>query len=130
MRLRLDEVAVSLQDEPEVRSGYDLVSELKLRNLGTRELTIRTNGNLTARVLDRVSGEVVGGFVGAQPMPGVVFHLVAGESTSVPLLPGTTSFVRTLGYAIPAGQWAFDAVLDLGDSGRYVTPQLPFTVVP
>ncbi|HEY5273125.1 MAG TPA: hypothetical protein VIJ34_07820 [Acidimicrobiales bacterium] len=130
LRLRIDEVAVSLRDELEVRSGFDAISELQLRNLGRRELTVRTNGNLTARVLDPVSGEVVGGFVGAQPTPHVVFRLVAGETTSVPLLLGTTSFVRTLGYAIPAGQWAFDAVLDLGDSGRYVTSQLPFTVVP
>jgi hypothetical protein len=130
LRLRIDEVAVSLRDELEVRSGFDAISELQLRNLGSRELTIRTNGNLTARVLDPVSGEVVGGFVGAQPTPGVVFRLVAGETTSVPLLLGTTSFVRALGYAIPPGQWTFDAVLDLGDSGRYVTPQLPFTVVP
>lgn len=106
------------------------MSQLQLRNLAKRELTIRTNGTLTARVLDPTSGEIVGGFTGAQTMPGVLIALVTGETASVPLLVGTTSLVPALGYAIPPGHWAIDAVLDLGDEGRYVTPKLPITVLP
>jgi len=48
----------------------------------------------------------------------------------VRLLSVTASFASELGYAIPRGQWVFDAVIDLGDEGRYVTPHLPITVLP
>ena len=46
------------------------------------------------------------------------------------LLSVTASFASELGYAIPPGQWVFDAVIDLGDEGRYVTPHLPIAVLP
>jgi len=49
---------------------------------------------------------------------------------SVRLLSSTTSFASALDYAIPPGQWAFDAVIDLGYEGRYVTPHLPIMVLP
>jgi hypothetical protein len=48
----------------------------------------------------------------------------------VRLLSVTASFASELGHAIPPGQWVFDAVIDLGDEGRYVTPHLPITVLP
>jgi hypothetical protein len=129
-RLGPEQVAASLSGELAVRSGFDVVSELQLRNLGTRELTIWTNGNLTARFLDPTSGEIVGGFTGAQELPGILFHAAPGETIVVPLLVGTNSLVPALGYAIPPGQWAIDAVLDLGNEGRYVTPTVPITVLP
>ena len=53
-----------------------------------------------------------------------------GDSASVRLLSVTASFASELGYVIPPGQWVFDAVIDLGDEGRYVTPHLPITVLP
>ena len=53
-----------------------------------------------------------------------------GDTASVRLLSVTASFASELGYVIPPGQWVFDAVIDLGDEGRYVTPHLPITVLP
>jgi len=129
-RLSSEEVAVSLEGELSVRSGFDVMSEMQLRNLGARELTIRTNRNLTARVLDPTTLEVVGGFTGAQALPGRNFHAAPGEMIVIPLLVGTTSLVPALGYAIPPGNWAIDAVLDLGNGGRYVTATVPITVLP
>jgi len=65
---------------------------------------------------------------GARPLTARV--VVFRRHASVRLLSVTASFASELGYVIPPGQWVFDAVIDLGDEGRYVTPHLPITVLP
>jgi hypothetical protein len=73
---------------------------------------------------------VVGGFSGLQHLPGVPFSVRPHFSTVVPLVVGTASVVPQLGYAVPVGEWALDAVLDVHGLGRYRTPRLPVAIVP
>jgi hypothetical protein len=126
-------VMVAELDGPAVvSSGQTLRHGLLLRNLGDRDLQIATNGQVTADVVDPETGEVVGGFSGAQHLPLIIFRVAPGETTRVPLLIGTASFAPRLGYAVPAGDWGIQATLTLGpdprDSPRGRTPVLPLTV--
>jgi hypothetical protein len=73
-RLDAGEVEVRLASEVRVHSGFVETAELSVRNLGVRELSFRTNGNLITRVVDPASSEVVGGCWGAQTAPFVVFR--------------------------------------------------------
>jgi hypothetical protein len=115
-----------------VRSGHTLRHGLLLRNLTTAELQIATNGQVTAAVVDPQTGEVVGGFSGAQTLPLIVFRVAPGQSGRVPLLIATASFIPRLGYTVPAGLWGIQATLVLGpgprDSPRRRTPVLPLTI--
>ena len=81
-RLDAGEVEVTLASEVRVRSGFVETAKLSVRNLGVRELSIRTTGNLTTRVVDPASGEVVGGCWGAQTAPFVVFRATRGRCDS------------------------------------------------
>jgi hypothetical protein len=132
------EVRVELGGPAEVRSGHTLRHGLLLRNLTATELAVATNGQVTAVVVDPASGEVVGGFSGAQTLPLIMFRVAPGETERIPLLIGTASFRPALGYAVPAGAWGIQADLTLGDpvlgggpegSVRRRTPILPLTVV-
>lgn len=131
---QLDPVEVEIRFAPAlvVRSGFDAISALAVTNRGTQELSIRTNGNLIARVVEPTKGAVVGGYVGVQAAPLVIFHVPPGETAAaaVPLLVGTTSYVPELGYAVPPGQWLIETEVDLGEKGRYVTPRFPIAIVP
>jgi hypothetical protein len=127
--LASDEAEVLLAGDVEVRSGRHLMAELRVRNRTQTGLELRTNGNVTAQVMDPSSRAVVGGYAGAQRMPLVIFRADPGESIAVPLLVGTASIDSTLGYAVPAGLWAMEADLDFGDNKRR-TPLLPLSVVP
>ncbi len=121
------EAGVSLADPLIVRSGHTARSRLLLRNPAGRPLSVSTNGHLTAVVVDPGTGEIAGGFAGAQHMPLVWFRVEPGDTTPIPLLVGTASFLPRLGYAIPPGSWAIRVPLNLG--GRLVrTPPLPITV--
>src|SRR5271169_665198 len=127
------EVRVELAGPAAVRSGHTLRHGLLLRNLTGAELVVATNGQVTAAVVDPGSGEVVGGFSGAQTLPLITFRVVPGETERIPLLIGTASFRPALGYAVPAGQWGMQADLTFGVgpevSVRRRTPILPLTVV-
>jgi hypothetical protein len=127
--LTSDEAEVSLAGDVEVRSGRHLTAELRVRNRSQAELELRTNGKVTAQVVDPSTRAVVGGYAGPQRMPLVIFRAEPGETIVVPLLVGTDSFEFTLGYAVPPGLWAMETDLDLGDHKRS-TPLLPLTVVP
>lgn len=127
--LTSDEAEVSLAGDVEVRSGRHLTTELRVRNRKQTEIELRTNGHLTAQVMDPSSRAVVGGYAGPQRMPLVLFRAEPGETIVVPLLVGTDSFESTLGYAVPPGLWAMEADLDFGDRKRR-TPLLPLSVVP
>jgi hypothetical protein len=125
------EITAELDGPAVVRSGHTLRHSLLLRNHSGRELQIATNGQATAAVVDPQTGEVVGGFYGAQVLPLVIFRVAAGASERIPLLIGTTSFTPRLGYAVPAGEWGIQTTLTLGpdrDSPRRRTPILPLTI--
>jgi hypothetical protein len=126
------EITVELDGPAVVRSGHTLPHSLLVRNLSGRELQIATNGSVTAAVVDPQTGEVVGGFSGAQPAPLVIFRVAAGATEPIPLLIGTASSAPRLGYVVPAGEWGIQATLTLGphprDSPRRRTPILPLTI--
>ena len=115
-----------------VRSGHTLRHSLLVRNLSGRDLQIATNGQVTAVVVDPQTGEVVGGFSGAQALPLVIFRVAAGATEPIPLLIGTASYTPRLGYVVPAGEWGIQATLTLGphprDSPHRRTPILPLTI--
>jgi hypothetical protein len=121
---------VSFDDPVVVRSGYSTHSSVRIHNHRDQQIVLKTNGTLTARIVDPGSGDVVGGFSGLQHLPGVPFSVRPHFSTVVPLVVGTASVVPQLGYAVPVGEWALDAVLDVHGLGRYRTPRLPVAIVP
>jgi hypothetical protein len=126
------EIAAELDGPAVVRSGQTLRHVLLLRNLTGHELQIATNGQVTAAVVDPHTGEVVGGFSGAQRLPLIMFRVAPGQTGRIPLLIGTASFTPRLGYTVPAGDWGIQATLTLGpdprDSPRRRTPVLPLTI--
>jgi hypothetical protein len=116
-----------------VRSGRTLRHNLLLRNLTGRELQVATNGQVTADVVNQQTGEVVGGFAGAQSLALIIFRVAPGQAGQIPLLIGTASRTPRLGYAVPPGDWAIQATLALGplpgDSPRGRTPLLPLIII-
>lgn len=128
-----EEVAAALDGPAVVSSGHTVRHGLLLHNRSGHELQIATNGAITAAIVDPRTGEVVGGFAGAQALPLVVFRVAPQETGRVPLLIGTASFLLRLGYTIPPGDWGIQATLTLGphprDSPRRRTPILPLIVI-
>lgn len=111
-----------------VRSGYDLHSELLVTNRGSAPLVIENSGTQFARVVNPTTGQVVGGFAGHHISPLARFAASPGATVTVPLIVGTASYVRSLGYAVPPGEWAVEVVLDLGTHRRRRAPLLPLHV--
>jgi hypothetical protein len=62
-----------------VASGHHTRGALRIHNTGTDPIVIATNGQVTARVVDPRTGEVVGGYAGFQALPGVYFRADAGQ---------------------------------------------------
>jgi hypothetical protein len=126
------EITAALDGPAVVGSGHTLRHGLLLHNHTTAELQIATNGQVTAQVVDPGTGQVVGGYSGAQRLPLVVFRVAPGRSGRIPLLIGTASTAPRLGYTIPAGNWGLQATLTLGlrprTSPRRRTPILPLTI--
>lgn len=112
-----------------VISGRTGQCRLLVHNRGNSGVVIETNGWLTARIADPATGELVGGYEGAQAAPLVTFAIPVGGTEAIPLLVGTTSWVQSLGYAIPPGQWSIDAPLQIERRGQFRTPLLPILVV-
>jgi hypothetical protein len=125
-----DDVGASLGEVLRVKSGQNLSSHLIVQNRGSVNIQVNTNGQVTARVLDPNTEELVGAFAGAQAAPLVRFEVLPSESVAIPLLIGTASPAARLGYATPPGQWAIEVTLMLEGRGNYRTPLLPITVVP
>jgi hypothetical protein len=100
------EAEARLDGPATVRSGQTLHHGLLVRNLAGRELTIATNGQVTAVVVDPRTGKVIGGFAEAQHPIGVNFRVAPGATERIPLLVGTASFTPALGYTVPAGSGA------------------------
>jgi hypothetical protein len=131
------EADVELDGPAVVRSGHTLRHGLLVRNRSGAELAIATNGQVTAVIVDPGSGEVVGGFSGAQHLPLITFRVPPAGMERIPLLIGTASFTPRLGYAVPPGSWGLQATLDLVPAGsgpesadrlRRRTPVLPLTI--
>jgi len=111
----------------DIAAGHDTRSALRIHNHQDNAEVVITNGQITGRVLDAQTGAVVGGFAGAQTLPRITFDIPAHQSGTIPLLIGTASSVGALGYAVPPGEWVFDAIVTL-ERGKYRTPPLPLTV--
>ena len=124
------EIKVALVGSLEVRSGQNFHGQLVVHNGGVDDIVVMTNGQITGRVVDPGTEEVVGLFSGAQTMPLVRFVARVGESVEIPLLGGTASPLGSLGYATPPGRWALEVVLSLEDMGAFRAPLMTITVVP
>ncbi len=125
-----DGLTVELSAPLMVRSGEEAQVGLVVANVTGEEVVVNTNGRLVARVVSPSTGMRVGGFSGFSRMPLVRFTVPDGASTQIPLLVGTASFVRELGYTIPPGHWALTVVLKLTDRRRIRTPPMAFEVIP
>ena len=133
-----DQITAELDGPAVVRSGSTLHHGLLLTNRTAQELQIMTNGRITATVVDPETSQRVGGFSGAQTLPGISFRVRPGQTERIPLLIGTDSFTPRLGYTVPPGQWGVQATLKLGSGGPGEpgdpgargrrTPVLPLTI--
>jgi hypothetical protein len=124
-----DVLEVSVEDGLSVRSGDNLQNKLCLHNVGTQDVVVITNGQVTARIVDPETNETIGGCPGAQTMRAIGFRVSAAESLEIPLHVGTASPAPPLGYATPPGRWSLEVVLNLESRGKYRTPLLPITVI-
>jgi hypothetical protein len=127
------QATVELDGPAVVRSGHTLRHGLLLHNHSGDDLKIpTTNGQLTTAVVDPATGEVVGGFAGAQALPLITYRAAPGQTVPISLLTGTASLTPRLGYAVPPGSWGIRATLILGkdprNSPRWRTPVLPLTI--
>jgi hypothetical protein len=122
-----DRLSISLDEPIVVASGITSRSNLRVHNHQDSTELVFTNGQITARVVDPRTGKVIGGYFGAQKLPGVTFEIAPRQSRTIPLLVGTASTNRDLGFAIPPGEWSFDAILSL-QSVQYRTPPMPITI--
>jgi hypothetical protein len=126
------EITAELDGPAVVRSGHILRHGLLVGNLARQELTIATNGQVTAVVVDPRAGQAVGGLAGFQTLAGVFFRVAARATERIPLLIGTASFTPELGYILPPGSWGIQVPLDLAPDiltrHRRLTPVLPLTI--
>ncbi|MCW2548442.1 MAG: hypothetical protein JWN96_2902 [Mycobacterium sp.] len=125
----LEGIRLELDGPLEVESGATVEHALLVTNESSAEMTVNTNGQLAAQIVDLHDGSHVGGSAGFQRMPRVRFQMAPGETTRIPLLVGTDSYVPRLGYTIPPGPWGLTVDLDLGSRGKLRSPALAFDVV-
>ena len=121
------ELRVALDGDLSIRTGQSVTHGLLLTNLSDHDIHIRTNGHLTARVVDD-TGAVVGGYSGAERQPLVIFTAEPAQTARLPLLVGTASFKPELGYGVPPGTWHLTASMDLSDGRHLTTPPLELTI--
>jgi hypothetical protein len=126
------QATVELDGPAVIRSGHTLRHRLLLWNHSGDHLKIPTNGHLTTTVVDPATGEVVGGFAGAQALPLITYRVAPAQTEPIPLLTGTASFTPRLGYAVPPGSWGIQATVSFGENLRDTlqrrTPVLPLTI--
>ena len=111
-----------------VRAGDLLRVPLQVTNHRSTPISISTSGSAFGRILDPATGEVVGGYVGAVRAMLRVFTIEPGATATLPLIVGTASYNRALGYAVSPGEWLVEMVLSLGEGDRRVRP-LPLRIV-
>jgi hypothetical protein len=129
------EIKVELDGPAIVRSGDTIEHGLLVTNLTGQEIQLAaTNGHLTATVVNPSTGEVVGGFSGAQAALLTVYRIAAGTMKRIPVLIGTASAMPDIGHTVPPGTWGIQSVLILGadpvNSTHKLTPILPLRVIP
>jgi hypothetical protein len=122
------ELTAELDGPLVIRSGHTERHGLLVHNASEHEVSISTNGQLTAVVVDLATGSLIGGFTGAHRLPMVMFRVTPRATQRIPLLVGTASFVPDLGYATPPGQWALQVTMDVGGLRPARILPLPFTV--
>ena len=110
-----------------VESGRTGSGSLQFTNRGVNDLTLTTNGAITGRIVDPITARGSAGMLG-QATPLFRFSVPRGEVVSVPLLLGTASFRRDLGFAVPPGTWSIDAVVNVEGVGERRTPRLPIVI--
>jgi hypothetical protein len=123
-----DAADIWLESQIEVQSGRNANGVLMVHNLGTDDIIVMTNSQVTPRVIDPAGPEVIGIYAGAQTMPLVRFTARPGEVVKIPLLIGTACPSARLGYATPPGQWELELVLNLEGQGSFRVAGLPITV--
>ncbi len=123
-----EEFEVSLEGDIVISSGATARGVLRIQNRGSAEAVIETNGGVTARVVDPQTNRGVGGYVGAQALPLIKYRIPPDGTVSIPLLVGTASSVRSLGYAIPPGSWAIEVPLQIEGRGKFKTSLLPILI--
>lgn len=123
-----DEMVIALDGSLSIRSGQTARHALQLLNTSDHPITVNTNGNLTASIIDPGTGTTVGGFTGMQIQPLITFTADPGQTVRIPLLVGTASFKSDLGYTIPPGTWQLTAPMDLEDGRHLFTAPLEMTV--
>ena len=121
-------IDVGLPEPVAVPSGSTVRTTLHVTNHEDNDLVVDTNGQLVARVIDPRTEAVVGGFSGAMRLPLVRFAISSGATVDIPLLVGTASLVRALGYSLPPGDWLMDTILTLEDGRRVRTQTVPLTI--
>jgi hypothetical protein len=128
------QITVELDGPAIVRSGHTADHGLLVKNLTGDELQIAAaNGQLTASVVDPSTGEIVGGFAGAQALSLMRYRVAAGTVERIPLVIGTASALPRLGYTVPPGSWGIQTVLDIRKDPRQAlherrTPILPLEI--
>lgn len=110
-----------------VRSGHTESFELVFTNHSDADVRIHSNGQLTAVVVDPRTDRVVGGFAGAHTLQLVITSIPPGATQEIPLSVGTAGFDVSLGYAVPPGEWAVRADVQV-DGTRLSTPTWPLVV--
>lgn len=121
------EMRIVLSGPLSLRTGQTTTHALILTNLTNHDVSVHTNGHLTASVVDD-TGSAVGGYTGAQHLPLVIFTAKPSESVRIPVLIGTASYSPALGYAIPPGIWHLTAPMTLSDGRHRITPALELTI--
>jgi hypothetical protein len=111
-----------------VSSGQSLFGTVRLHNRSSNVIVLITNGQLTGRILDPLSDEVIGGYVGMQATPKVRLSIEPEATTTVPMLIGTASFDRSLGFVVPDGDWKVDAIVNVEGLGRRRIQPLPIKI--
>ncbi|HEV3188762.1 MAG TPA: hypothetical protein VGZ04_12055 [Acidimicrobiales bacterium] len=124
-----EQLNVILIGELTVISGRNQNGVLEFTNNGPTEVVLDTNGVVTAQVVEPATGDVVGGFVGAQTAQLIQYVLPSMTPVRVPFVVGTASVKRELGYAVPPGNWMVDAIVTLHDGGERRLPLLPIVIL-
>ncbi|HST47617.1 hypothetical protein [Jatrophihabitans sp.] len=123
------EMGIVLEAPLALRSGQTTTHGLLLTNLSDHDISVHTNGQLTATIIND-AGAVVGGpdTGGVRIAPLVTFTAAPSETVRIPLLVGTASYSPELGYAVPAGSWHLTVPMNLADGRHLLTPALPLTI--
>ncbi|WP_354531935.1 hypothetical protein [Nakamurella sp. UYEF19] len=122
------ELRAELDGPLHIRRGQTAVHHVDVTNLSNGSLKVHTNGQITAKIIDPVTRTTVGGYLGFQTLPLVIFTAGPAETVRIPLLVGTASFRPDLGYTVPPGIWGLMAPLLLGDGRRLVCEPMTVTI--